>query len=356
MSRLICARWAGGMIIMSMLAGCGETPDDPRAKPPLVRTAQAGVAGAGEREFSGVVGARVQSDLGFRIEGKITARLVDAGQSVRRGQPLMRIDPADYRLAADAAAGTVDAARARAIQTSADENRYRDLVGAGAVSASAYDQAKAAARSARADLASAEAQLRARRNDAGYTLLVADADGVVAETLGEPGQVVAAGQTVIRLARSGPREAVVQLPETLRPALGTIARAETYSGSSGTASLRELSAAADAATRTFAAKFTLAGAPASAPLGSTITIRLGSSDESGRISVPLAAIDDRGRGPGVWIVHGGKVRFRPVKIASLSDETATLTSGLHGGERFAALGAHLLREGQAVRIEAGATR
>ena len=356
MSRQICARWSGALIIASMLAGCGEAPDDPRAKPPLVRTAQAGAAGAGEREFSGVVGARVQSDLGFRIDGKITARLVDAGQSVRRGQPLMRIDPADYRLAADAAAGTVDAARARAIQTSADETRYRDLVGAGAVSASAYDQAKAAARAARADHAAAEAPLRVRRNDAGYTLLVADADGVVAETLGEPGQVVAAGQTVIRLARSGPREAVVQLPETLRPALGTLAQAATYSGLRGTASLRELSAAADPATRTFAAKFTLAGAPASAPLGSTVTIRLGTADQTGRISVPLAAIDDRGRGPGVWIVQGGKVRFRPVKIAALGDEAATLAGGVRSGERFAALGVHLLREGQPVRIQAGAAR
>lgn len=356
MSRQICARWSGALIIASVLTGCSETPEDPRARPPLVRTAQAGVAGAGEREFSGVVGARVQSDLGFRIDGKITARLVDAGQSVRRGQPLMRIDPADYQLAADAAAGTVDAARARAIQTSADEGRYRDLVGAGAVSASAYDQAKAAARAARADLASAEAQLRVRRNDAGYTLLIADADGVVSETLGEPGQVVAAGQTVIRLARSGAREAIVQLPETLRPALGTIARAETYSGLSGTARLRELSAAADPATRTFAAKFTLVGAPASAPLGSTVTIRLGAADETGRISVPLAAIDDRGRGPGVWIVQGDKVRFRPVKIAALGDETATIAGGLRSGERFAALGVHLLREGQAVRIQTGAAR
>ena len=172
----------------------------------------------------------------------------------------------------------------------------------------------------------------------------------------DSGQVVSAGQTVIRLARSGPREAVVQLPETLRPALGTVARAETYSGLSGTASLRELSAAADPATRTFAAKFTLAGAPTSAPLGSTVTIRLGSPGEAGRISVPLAAIDDRGRGPGVWVVQGGKVRFRPVRIAALGDETATLAGGLRPGERFAALGVHLLREGQAVRIQTGATR
>src|SRR5688572_13017188 len=193
------------------LAGCGQTNADPRTQPPLVRIAQAGTAGATDREFTGIVGARVQSDLGFRVGGKVVARLVDAGQVVRRGQPLMRIDPTDYALAAQAAAGSVAAARARAAQTSAEEARYRDLVSAGAVSASAYDKAKADALAARAQLSAAEAQANASRNDAGYTLLVADADGVIAETLVEPGQVVAAGQTVVRLARSGPREAIVSL-------------------------------------------------------------------------------------------------------------------------------------------------
>ena len=215
-----------GMLAV-VLAGCGRSGADPRTAPPLVRTAQAGAAEGSAREFTGVVAARVQSDLAFRVGGKVVARLVDAGQVVRRGQALMRIDPTDYALATQAAAGTVAAARARAVQTSADEARYRDLVSAGAVSASAYDQAKAAALAARAQLATAEAQARVSRNDAGYTLLVADADGTVSETLAEPGQVVSAGQPVVRLARSGPREAIVALPETLRPALGTMADART---------------------------------------------------------------------------------------------------------------------------------
>jgi RND family efflux transporter MFP subunit len=209
------------------LAGCGRSDADPRTAAPLVRIAAAGAAEGSAREFTGIVGARVQSDLGFRVGGKVVARLVDTGQAVRRGQPLMRIDATDYALTAQAAAGTVAAARARAAQTSADEARYRDLVSAGAVSASANDQAKAAAQAARAELASAEAQARASRNDAGYTVLVADADGTVVGTLAEPGQVVGPGQTVIRLARSGPREAIVALPETLRPRLGTVAQART---------------------------------------------------------------------------------------------------------------------------------
>ena len=164
-------------VLAGLLTGCGQTEVDPRTLPPLVRAANAGTAAASEREFTGIVGARVQSDLAFRVGGKVVARLVDTGQVVRRGQPLMRIDAADYALAAEAAAGTVAAARARATQTSADEARYRDLVEAGAVSASAYDQARAAAQAARAELATAQAQARVSRNDAGYTVLVADADG-----------------------------------------------------------------------------------------------------------------------------------------------------------------------------------
>jgi RND family efflux transporter MFP subunit len=261
-------------VMVGVLAGCGRSAADPRTDPPLVRIASAGAAEGTGREFTGVVGARVQSDLGFRVAGKVVARLVDAGQAVRRGQPLMRIDPTDYTLAAQASAQTVAAARARAVQTSADELRYRRLISTGFVTASAYDQRKAAALAARADLAAAEAQSRVSRNDASYTVLVADADGIIAETLAEPGQVVEAGQTVVRLARSGPREAIVALPETLRPALGTVAQARTYSGLLGTAQLRQLSDAADPATRTFEARFVLAGSPATAPLGSTITVGL----------------------------------------------------------------------------------
>ncbi len=360
MSISSCAR---SVVIVGLmagaLAGCGRSDADPRTEPPLVRIASAGAAEGSAREFTGVVGARVQSDLGFRVGGKVVARLVDAGQAVRRGQPLMRIDPTDYALAAQAAAGTVAAARARAVQASADEQRYRDLVSAGAVSASAYDQAKAAALAARAQLSAAEAQARVSRNDTGYTLLIADADGTVAETLAEPGQVVAAGQTVVRLARSGPREAIVALPETLRPALGTEAEARTYGGLGGVARLRQLSDAADPATRTFEARFILAGAPAAAPLGSTVTIRLGVPGQSQTLSVPLGAIYDRGHGPGVWVIAGQaspKVNWRPVKLATIGEESATVTAGLRPGERFVALGAHMLHQGQPVRIAAGAVR
>ena len=353
-------RTAGAIAIMAgWLAACGRADADPRTAPPLVQVASVGAGEGTDNQFTGVVGARVQSDLGFRVAGKVVARLVDTGQAVRRGQPLMRIDATDYGLAAQAAAGTVAAARARAVQTGADERRYSDLRSKGWVTASAYDQRKAAAVAARADLAAAEAQARVSRNDASYTVLVADADGTVVETLAEPGQVVGAGQVVVRLARTGPREAIVSLPETLRPALGTVVEARTYSGLIGHAQLRQLSDAADPATRTFEARFVLTGAPASAPLGSTISVAIKALGQSAAITVPLAAIYDRGAGPGVWIIIDGqrspKVTWRPVKLASISEEAAVVSAGLRPGQRFVALGAHMLHQGQAVRI-AGTSR
>jgi len=359
-SALSLARTAAiAAVVVSLLSGCGHADADPRTAPPVVRVAQAGGAEGSDQEFTGVVGARVQSDLGFRVAGKVVARLVDARQTVRRGQPLMRIDATDYALATQAAAGTVAAARARAVQTSNDEKRYRDLVSAGAVSASAYDQAKAAALAARAELSAAEAQARVSRNDANYTVLVADADGVVVETLAEPGQVVDAGQTVVRLAHSGQREAIVALPETLRPPLGALAHDGLAGILAGQARLRQLSDAANPATRTFEARFVLDGPPANAPLGSTVVVSLATPGTAAVISVPLGAIYDRGHGPGVWIVGGRsspKVSWRPVQLASLGDETAEISAGLRPGERIVALGAQLLHEGEAIRVDAGAVR
>jgi multidrug efflux pump subunit AcrA (membrane-fusion protein) len=161
----------------------------------------------------------------------------------------------------------------------------------------------------------------------------------------------------VRLARSGPREAVVALPETLRPSLGAVAQARTYSGLAGEARLRQLSDAADPTTRTFDARFTLAGAPANAPLGSTVTIRLNIPGQTAAMAVPLGAIYDRGQGPGLWVIGGqSKVSWRPVKLASVGEDSAVVVAGLQPGERFVALGAHLLHQGESVRTLAGTAR
>lgn len=357
--RLLLAALVGGLT--APLAACGghDAAVDPRTQPPMVRVATAPAAIDGKRQFTGVVSARIESQLGFRVPGKIVERLVDTGQTVRRGQLLMRIDAADYALAQAAQDQNVAAAKARAVQAEADEARYRDLVGAGAVSGSTYDQIKAAALAARAQLQAAEAQARVSRNAAGYAVLVADADGVVVETLGEPGQVVAAGQTVVRLAHAGPREATIALPETLRPAVGSTATASVFGNDAAApARLRQISDAADPRTRTFEARYVLDGALASAPLGATVTIALPGATKTGGRAVPLGALYDSGKGPGVWIVDAktSTVSWRAVQLAAVGEETATVAAGLAAGERFVALGAHMLHQGERVSLQAGAAQ
>ncbi|QND99332.1 multidrug resistance protein MdtA precursor [Burkholderia cenocepacia] len=346
------------------LAACsGKAPSDPRTEAPLVRTAVVQAAVPASRSFTGTVAARVQSDLGFRVPGKVLERLVDTGQTVKRGQPLMRLDPVDLKLAARARDEAIAAARARARQTAEDEARYRDLRGTGAISASAYDQIKAAADAAKAQLSAAEADADVARNATGYAQLVADGDGVVMETLAEPGQVVGAGQPVVRLAHAGSREAVIQLPETLRPAIGSVAQAGLFGKPdvSVAATLRQLSDTADARTRTFDARYVLQGALADAPLGATVTIRIPDDARTASqrgMQVPIGALLDAGKGPGVWVVTGepAKVTWRPVKVEHLDDDSARIAGdgALKPGERVVALGAQLLREGEAVRVSAPA--
>ena len=338
-----------------VLIACSDaTPSvDPRTQIPLVRTGTVEISTRAERSFTGTVAARVQSDLGFRVPGKVLERLVDTGQMVKRGQPLMRIDPTDLRLATRAQEEAVAAAKARAQQAMADEARHRDLVSAGAVSASAYDKVKAAAESARAELNAAEAQADHARNETSYAVLLADADGVVVETLAEVGQVVAAGQVAVRVARAGRREAVIELPETLRPAIGSSGRVTLYgSGLTGSAKLRQLSDAANRQTRTFEARYVLEGALAEAPLGSTVSIGLSDGRLVPTLQVPLGAIFDAGKGPGVWLVEGESphVAWRAVQISALSDEAASVVGNLKAGDRVVALGAHLLHEGEPVRL------
>src|SRR5256886_12322092 len=275
---------------------------DPRQEPPVVRLVTAARATRPEGGFTGIVGARVQSNLGFRVPGKIVERLVNVGQQVKAGQPLMRIDETDLRLALTAKRNAVAATRASVVQLDADEGRYAKLVSDGWVSRQRYDQAKAASDAAKAQLAAAEAEARVAENEATYSVLVADADGTVVERLGEPGQVVSAGQTVVRLAQAGPREALVSFPETIRPAIGSTADASVY-GSNGqryAAHLRQLSDSADPQTRTYEARYVLDGEAAAAPLGATVTIWLASKADQPEVQVPLGAVLDDGRRTGVW--------------------------------------------------------
>lgn len=343
---------AGGFL----LASCHRAePADPRIEAPLVRTAIAKRDASTHPRFTGVIAARVESDLGFRVAGKITARLINVGQRVRKGDVLMRLDPNDLTLGVAAGQGTVAAARAHSVQADADLGRLNGLVKLGAISAQDLDRAKANAQAAKAQLDAAIAEVSIAKNAGNYTELRTDVDGIVVRRLGDEGQVVSAGQTVVTVAKSGPREAAIDLPENVRPTLGSDAVATLY-GQSGSspAKLRELSLSADPTTRTYPARYVLAGDLAMAPLGATVTVELTNAEDATQAQVPLGAIYDRGNGPGVWVIAPGKntISYKPVTVKSLGEEDAVLSGGLAVGEVVVAMGGPELHDGQTVRTSA----
>jgi len=342
-------------VISQWSRGGASAATDPRNAAQLVKIANAMTVVGVERAFTGTIAARIQSNLGFRVPGKIVERLVDVGQQVKAGQSLMRIDDTDLRLALIAKRNAVAATRAVLVQAKADEKRYAAMVkNKLATTPQRYEQAKAVLDTALAQLAVAEAEADVAENEATYATLRAGADGTVVEALGEPGQVVAAGQTVVQLAHAGPREAIVALPETIRPALGSAAEASVYgsNGLRGKAVLRQISDAADAQTRTYEARYVLEGAAASAPLGSTVTIRIASGDRQSEVAVPIGAVLDDGSRTGVWILDRSSsiVRFVPIQIKRLGSDTAIVT-GIELGQEVVALGAHLLKDGAPVRTD-----
>ena len=322
-----------------------------------MRTAAVLPASGGSDQLSGVIRARVEADLGFRIPGKVSERLVDLGAHVHRGQVLARLDPQDYALALTAAEAQTRAARAQADRAASDERRLRGLVQSGAVSPLTYDQVKAAADSAAAQAAAATAQRDVARRQSGYAVLTADADGVVTGLSADVGQVVAAGQPVMRLAHDGPREAVVDTPESRRGSLPKRSRAVLLARADAApagATLRQVAASADPLTRTFEARYVLDSKASDAPLGSSVRIELPNpATTASGVLVPLGALVDREHGPAVYVLDRVRriVHRRSVTLASLGEETARVTAGLQPGETVVALGAVQLQDGQHVRLE-----
>jgi len=326
------------VLLAAMLAACEKAPP-PVAPVPTVKTMRVGEVGAAARSYSGEVRARHETPLAFRIGGKLLERRVDAGAAVKAGQLLARLDPADVNLQA----GQAEAQRRQAL---ADAKRYRDLHARNFVSAAALDARETA-------LTAADAQAGIARNQAAYALLTADHAGVVAAVLAEPGQVVSAGQAVLRLARDGEREAAIAVPETqvatLRP--GQAAEVRLWNGNRAyPGRLRELSPAADPATRTYAARVSILAADAQVILGMTASVSFAESTAAAP-TVPLAALFQQGQDFAVWTVgQDNLLALKPVRVARYSDAGAVIADGLQAGERIVAAGVHKLTAGQKVRI------
>lgn len=350
---LVTVAAGGAALLQASGSQAAAAPGDPRTQPPLVRIVQTRAAAGAMRDQTGIVAARVQSQLGFRVAGKVVERLVDVGQQVRSGQPLMRIDDTDLGLALAARRTAIDAARAVLAQAEADERRYAGSVQGGWAPEQRYEQARAALETARAQLAAAEAEAEVARNAATYATLIADRDGTIVSVAAEPGQVVAMGQPVVTLAESGPREAVVSLPETVRPALGAPAEAVLHGREDQVfaARLRQLSDAADPVSRTFEARYVLEGEAARAPLGATVVIRIPAAPVTTEVEVPLGAVLDTGQATGLWVMAEGgtAVAFHPVTLTRLTGETAVV-SGIAAGRDVVAMGAHMLSPGARVRV------
>ncbi|NDP38826.1 MAG: efflux RND transporter periplasmic adaptor subunit [Rhodoferax sp.] len=307
-------------------------------------------------EFAGEVRARVESRLGFRVGGKIVRRQVEPGQRVKAGQVLAQLDPQDYALAAQAARAQVAAAQSSHDLAAADFKRYQDLRARNFISAAELERREASLKGAAAQLAQAQAQSSAQGNQTSYTTLVADAAGVVTAVDGEPGQVVAAGAPVVRLAQDGPRDVVFAVPEdqVAQIRTGTLVEVRAWNNATRTkGAVREVAASADPVTRTFGVKVAL-GAQDTSALGSTVTVLLPGSgrDAAPVMKLPTSALRQDGKATAVWVLDKPSmtVRLQPVQIASVDGNDVVLAGGLQPGMQVVVAGVHVLAPGQKVTI------
>jgi RND family efflux transporter MFP subunit len=341
--------------VLPPFAGCGEhaVSSIVKRERPVQIQRVALVNEIAKREFVGVVRARYETDLGFRVAGKIVSRVVNVGDRVQIGDVLARLDPEDLKLQLESAEAEFAAATSSLQQAASDLKRYATLKTQGWVSIADFDRKKAAKDEAEGRLERAKRSLDLAHNQLDYSDLKADADGVVTAILAESGQVVASGQPVVRLAHLGEKEAVVALPETwLTEAQSSKAAVQLWSepGRMFTARLRELSPQADAATRTYAARFTIDNPDDSVALGMTATVTLSHSADASVAKLPLAAILDRGTGPSVYVVDSsGALELRPVKVAAFTEDAALVSSGVSTGDRIVKLGVQKLNAGERVR-------
>lgn len=345
------------LAVVAALAGCSkpEATVDPVRAVKLIQVGQG--SGEADTAFAAEIHASTESRLGFRVAGKLQRRLVDSGQTVHAGQLLAVIDPQDYQLGAQAAVAQASAAQTQRDLAAADLKRYESLRDQGFVSGAEIDRRQAALRSAEATLRQAQAQAGVQGNQAAYTQLLADADGVIVGVEAEPGQVLAAGAPVVRLARSGPRDAVLALPEDRVGAVkpGMAATVSLWSQGAVASALegtvREVAGSADPATRTFTVKVALKDS-ASPPLGATATVRLRSSSKGAApvVKLPTSALWQQGQGSAVWVYDAaaGAVKARAVQVAGVAGNEVQISAGLQPGEQVVAAGVHVLTDGQAV--------
>jgi multidrug efflux system membrane fusion protein len=347
------------LLAANLLAGCtpAPAPDHEEVRP--VRTIVAGrTPGSVGASYSGEIRARYESQLGFRTSGKIVARLVEVGTRVKRGQPLMRLDPSQEELQVTAAGAEVEAVRSQVVQARIDVRRIEQLVTRNFASQSELDHQRLALDQADAQLRAALARRQLNANLRGYTTLVADRDGVVSTLSVEAGQVVAAGQPVVTLQADGEREVAVSVPESrvdeLRKAGTLKVGVWAHPDMAWTGTLRELAPDTDSVTRTYSARISIRDPdPALLRLGMTATVFAPDVDGKATLRLPLTAIVDQAGGHRqVWLVNPKTMRVAPreVMLGSAQNDSVQVVDGLNGGETVVTAGVHMLQPGQRVQL------
>lgn len=348
------------LIIGMALGACSKTETASTDVRPALAYKIGSAAGTDIDVYSGEIRARHEVDHAFRVGGKIAKRLVDAGASVRRGQPLAELDPQDVKLAADAARAQVTAQQTEAEFADAELKRFRDLFTKGFVSQSALDQKINVANAARARLDAQKASANVSINQAGYATLIAQQDGVVTQVLAEAGQVVSQGQPILKLADPQELELAISVPESRVAEFrgknaGRAIRVHLWSNPDNAfeGRIREVAGAADPVTRTFATRISVASGQKGAGIGLGMSAFAAfiSQDAAGTFSVPLSALFAKGSVVGVWVIAGdGKVTLKPVTVVQYRETTALVKSDVvKPGDTIVAAGVHKLRDGEVVK-------
>ena len=340
-------------LLCLVLASCSR----PVEKVEEIRPVRAMVVAAGTGktiiELAGEIQPRYESQLGFRVGGKLIARKVEVGTLVKRGQVLMQLDPLDLQLAQSQAKAAVSATESTLALAKADLDRYRELRQKNFVSQALLDAKEAAYKSAVASHEQANAGLKVQANQSSYSTLYADADGVITAVQAEVGQVVAAGTPVVKLARTAEKEVRVSIPEdqieVLRQVTDLAVKTWANSNVAISGRLRELSPIADPATRTYTAKISLPRAGPEIRLGMTATVQFAVSALPG-IHLPMTALVNSKEGTAVWVVESGVVKLVPVQVASATGTDVLIAQGLSAGQSVVTAGVNQLRPGQKVSL------
>jgi RND family efflux transporter MFP subunit len=349
-------------VVITACVGLTACQKPAPAQEPLrsVKVMTVGASGSGyELEFSGEVRARVESNLAFRVAGKLVSRPAELGQRVSAGQLLAQIDPEDYRVTAEAAAAQWLAAKSNRDVAQADFKRYQDLHAQGFISIAELDRREAAMKLAQAQYQQAQAQNTVQGNQSGYTRLVADGAGVVTSVDASAGQVVSAGQPVVRLALDGPRDVVFSVPENKLADLkaGQMIDIETWDNKQKRqAKVRDVAGSADTTTRTFVVKAALEkDTQVPEPvLGSTVTVRLKPSANANaqRIKLPTTALRQEAGATSVWVLDANTmtVSAKNIEVSVADGNDVVVNFGLQKGDQVVTSGVHVLTAGQKVSI------